>query len=126
MDAEIAQELAGLKTRVKSVEEWMEAFKLQMTNAVNEIQANTAITEQTQGRTEEIYDFLAPARNFFRALGAISNFGLRVGKGFVRVLEFLGRLSTPVAWIVALCIAAIAYMKTGHWEMPEWWGWFLR
>lgn len=126
MDSEVADEIRGIKTRLDSVESWMDGFKTQMLNAVNEIQANTALTEQTQGRTEEIYEFLAPARNFFRALGGMADLGLRAGRICVAVIEFLGRLAKPLFWLIAIGAASFAYFKTGHWDMPQWWDWFIR
>lgn len=125
MEAEIDERINALDTRLRSVEGWMESFKVQMTDVGNEVKANTRLTEETHGRSEEMYEFLLPARNFFKAIGVLGNGLVRVGRWFLFTVEFLGRLAKPVFWIIAICIAGFTYFKTGSWHMPDWWKWFL-
>lgn len=104
----------------------MENFKLQMVDVGNEVKANTRLTEEIHGRTDEMYAILQPGVNFFRGLGAIGNGGLRVARVVLRVVEFLGRIVKPLFWIAAATAACWAWWKTGSWTMPEWWAWFGR
>lgn len=122
----IPERIESIETRLRSVEEWMEGFKLQMTDVGNEVKANTRLTEETHGRTEEVYEFLRPARNFFRALGAIGNGAMRIGRVFMVAIEFLGRIAKPAFWIAAIGAASWAWWKTGTWAMPDWWAAFIR
>lgn len=50
------QRIDALVPRIAAVEEWMEGFKLQMTDVSNEVQANTRLTEEIHGDTKEIIE----------------------------------------------------------------------
>lgn len=113
----VHERIDAIVTRVDALEEWMEAFKLQMTDVGNEVKAITRLTEETHGTAQEVYDFLAPAVWFFKTLGAI-------GRGAVHVVTFLGRLAKPLFWLFAIIAAGLGYYKTGSWHMPDWWNWF--
>lgn len=125
MDAEVRERIDALTTRVTALEGWMEDFNLKWADTVSEIQANTRLTEDIHGRSDEMYEFLLPAVNFFKLLGAIGTGCIRVGRFIVAVVEFLGQLAKPIFWIAAISAAMWAWWKTGSWSMPDWWAKFL-
>ena len=55
-DATAHERIDALLTRMDSVEKWMEAFKLQMTDVGNEVKANTRLTEEIHGDTKDIIE----------------------------------------------------------------------
>lgn len=116
-----APSLRALDTRLRAVESWMDSFRLEMGNVASEVQANTRLTEEIHGKTEEMYGIFDTARNGFNVLASIGNFLVRVGQYGVRALEFLGRIARPVFWVAAIASASWAWWKTGAFAMPGWW-----
>jgi hypothetical protein len=53
------QRIDAMHTRVAALEQWAEGFKLQMNDAVNEIQANTRLTEEIHSNTHELIETMA-------------------------------------------------------------------
>lgn len=119
-DSFIHERIDSLSTRLDSVEKWAESFEYKMVNVGNEVQANTALTEDIHGKTDEMYQMFAAARNAFRMLTSIANFGLRLGGLLLRLLRFLGALAKPALYIIGFCAAVWAWYKTGHFTMPDW------
>lgn len=116
-DRPLHERVAALNTRLTSVEQWMDSFKAQMTDAVSEIQANTALTEDIHGKTNDMFEIFDTARAWFRFAG-------KVGSGCMWVIETGGKLAKPLFWIGAIFAAAYTFLRTGTWAMPEWWAWF--
>lgn len=55
-DIEVQARIGSLETRMDSAEEWLEGFKLQVTDVRNEVRANTALTEEIHGDTKDIIE----------------------------------------------------------------------
>lgn len=105
--------LETLDLRVTALEDGMENIRLQMTDAAKEIKANTRLTEDIHGKAEEMYEIFDATRNGFRMIQGVGNLG-------VRVLEFGGKIAKPLVWIVAAGAGIFAYLKTGHFTIPDW------
>jgi hypothetical protein len=89
--------LESLDTRVTALEGLVETVRLDMANAVREIQANTALTEDIHGNTADIVEVMQD----------------------VKVLVKWGkRLARPVAYVFAFGIAISVFYKTGKWVWP--------
>lgn len=106
----------------------MEGFKLQMTDVGNEVKANTRLTEDIHGKTDEMFQLceriLVPADRGLALLNGLANFLGKVGRTCVRAVEFLGRLAKPLFWLAAAGAGLWTWWKTGSWHMPDWWNWF--
>ena len=107
--------------------EWRTSILHVMLRLQSQVDENTDITADTQevlnrdvlAKLERMNTFLEPAESFFRALGAIGNGMLRVGRCVVAIVEFLGRLAKPIFWTAALVAALWAWWKTGHFTWPS-------
>ena len=62
-------------------------------------------------QTQKIFDVFVPIENFFIFLGKFYD-------RTVRVLNKIAGLLKPLAIIVAVFFALMAYMKTGNWKWP--------
>lgn len=109
---EVEERIDVLATRVDAVEQWMEGFKLQMTDVGNEVKANTRLTEEIHGRNEEMYEIFDATRNGFRVIAALGNVCLRS-------IEACGRLAKPLFWTAAVAAALWAWWKTGTFIWPK-------
>lgn len=78
-----------------------------------EIQTNTRITQEIRTHTDEMYELFDGARNGFRMIGSLGNFGLKT-------IELGGKIAKPLIWIVALFGAILAYFKSGNFTLPPW------
>lgn len=112
--------------------EWRTSVLRLILKLQERVDENTDVTADTQemvsrsiGKVDEMYAFLLPAQNFFKAIGVLGNGLVRAGRWFLFTVEFMGRLAKPVFWIIAIFVAGLTYFKTGSWHMPEWWKWFL-
>jgi len=106
--------VASLSLRVGVLETRMATVESDLKINTTELKANTRLTEEIHGQSAEIFELFKAARNGFRMLTGIGNFGLRV-------VEITGKYAMPLFWIVALIAALVMYVKTGSWRMPEWW-----
>jgi hypothetical protein len=52
----VHERIDSLVMRVNALEQWMEDFKLKWADTVNEIKANTRLTEEIHGDTKDIID----------------------------------------------------------------------
>lgn len=103
----------SLSQRMGALEGRVEVLEKNTRDNNRELKANTELTEQIHGQTAEMYEIFEPARNGFRMIGAIGNFGLKC-------IETGGKVAKPLVWIVALGAACLAWYKTGTWTWPEW------
>ncbi len=90
--------LETLDQRVAALEEGMEAFRHDLGEAVREIQANTALTEDIHGDTADIVEVMSDIK-------VMVKWGKRLWRPMLVFVGFIG--------------ASLVYMKTGEWHWPK-------
>jgi hypothetical protein len=96
-DAFLTERVDSLATRMDAVEKWAESFELKMVNVGNEVKANTALTEEIHGRTDDILEIVTAAR------------------GAIKVLEAAGKVAKPLLYVGGFAAAVWGFASTGHW-----------
>jgi hypothetical protein len=96
-DAFIQERIDSLATRMDAVEQWAESFELKMSDVGNEVKANTALTEEIHGKTDDIFQIVTAARGAFK------------------VLDAAGKLAKPLIYVGGFAAAVWALLSTGHW-----------
>ena len=108
--------------------EWRTSILRVVFNLCGRVDENTEITADTQEmvnrdvvvKVGEMYEIFDQARNGLRMIESIGKFGLKVGRAFVRVIEFLAKIAKPLFWIAAVTLGVVTWWKTGTFTLPEW------
>lgn len=102
-----------LSTRVTALETRMEVVEFEVKNTNREIAANTALTEEIHGQTSEMWEIFDTAKMGFRFMG-------KVGSAGMWFVERGGKLCMGILAIAGCTYAAILWVKTGHFTLPDW------
>lgn len=124
--------LETLDTRVSALEEGYHDLRRQITDAANEVRANTRLTEEIHGEVGTLQDSMSAVHGAMFGLGG-DDAGVKSkidkvhkaysdaerGLAFLnRVADTAARWTKPAAFIAAIFAAVIVYVKTGEWKWP--------
>lgn len=101
----LVQDVAGLKTRVTALEEFVhEEMK-------PKLDRNTEMTAAIDARTDEMYEAFVMAKNGVKVL-------TKAGNGIMWAADKAGRLAKPAFWLVLTSVIAWSFYTTG--KVPDW------
>lgn len=99
--------LETLDLRVAALEDGMEEMRLQVSSAVSEIQASTALVEEIHGDTKGLVEFAAKADALWEMAKQ-------------RVKQFKSGSASLGKWLTAVCGGAYSVFLFG--KAMGWWG----
>lgn len=118
----------ALDTRMKALEEHVfDVLTPMVKSSAREMEANTALTEETHGwvaevreeltgqraQTTEMYDVFSAAKNAIHVM-------TKIGDGLVKAAEFGGKVARPLFWITLLFGSLWGYFTGGEFHWPRW------